>query len=101
MASQPSQLRERQSETVVEALQGVMAALEVAGVAKKQKRQMSEIQKGISALSRILSADDGSMTGVFKTSLEGIRQAADASRCVLLSVLVVVCCCDYSFLTIS
>lgn len=79
-ASKPSQLRERQSETVVEALQGVVVALEAVGVAKKQKRQMSEIQKGISALARILSADDSSMTEVFKTNLEGIRKAADSSR---------------------
>ena len=57
-----------------------VAALEAAGVAKKQKRQMSEIQKGISALSRILSAGDSSMTDVFKKNLEGIRKAADASR---------------------
>eukprot|EP00946_MAST-07B_sp_MAST-7B-sp1_P000867 g867.t1 len=59
---------------------GVVEALEAAGVAKRQKRQMSEIQKGLSTLARILSANDDSMTDVFKTNLEGIRKAADASQ---------------------
>ena len=40
---------------------------------------MSEIQKGLNTLARILSANDGSMTDVFKTNLE-YRKAADASQ---------------------